>query len=103
VTYIVGEHTSWLSPCVEVVEYCCNMGPDLLGESLENVSRGIDTVSIKQPLGVRQTAHARPRQNLVARIQCKLDVQPCSCEAAALPAAKCAALSPSGMLWTMLR
>lgn len=28
------------------------MGPDLMGELLENVSTGIDTYSIKQPLGV---------------------------------------------------
>lgn len=36
----------------EVIEYTCNMGPDLMGELLENVSTGIDTYSIKQPLGV---------------------------------------------------
>lgn len=36
----------------EVIEYTCNMGPDLMGELMENVSTGIDTYSIKQPLGV---------------------------------------------------
>ncbi len=36
----------------EVVEYTCNLGPDLMGELMENVSTGIDTYSIKQPLGV---------------------------------------------------
>lgn len=37
---------------LEVVEYTCNMGPDMMGELLENVSTGIDTYSIRQPLGV---------------------------------------------------
>ena len=36
----------------EVVEYACNLAPDLMGEYVENVSTGMDTYSIKQPLGV---------------------------------------------------
>ena len=36
----------------EVVEYACNVAPDLMGEYVENVSTGMDTFSIKQPLGV---------------------------------------------------
>ena len=36
----------------EVVEYACNMAPDLMGDFVENVSSGMDTFSIKQPLGV---------------------------------------------------
>ena len=36
----------------EVVEYACNMAPDLMGDFVENVSTGMDTFSIKQPLGV---------------------------------------------------
>lgn len=40
-------------PPPEVVEYSCNLGPDLMGEMLENVSAGIDTYSMRQPLGVR--------------------------------------------------
>jgi malonate-semialdehyde dehydrogenase (acetylating)/methylmalonate-semialdehyde dehydrogenase len=36
----------------EVVEYSCGMAPDLMGEFTENVSAGIDTYSIRQPLGV---------------------------------------------------
>lgn len=37
---------------LEVVEYSCGMAPDLMGEFTENVSAGIDTYSIRQPLGV---------------------------------------------------
>ena len=37
----------------EVVEYSCNLAPDLMGEYVENVSTGMDTYSIKQPLGVQ--------------------------------------------------
>ena len=37
---------------VEVVEYSCNLAPDLMGEYIEGVSTGMDTYSIKQPLGV---------------------------------------------------
>lgn len=36
----------------EVVEYACGIAPDLMGEYVENVSSGMDTYSIKQPLGV---------------------------------------------------
>lgn len=37
---------------LEVVEYACGIAPDLMGEYVENVSSGMDTYSIKQPLGV---------------------------------------------------
>lgn len=37
---------------LEVVEYAAGIGPDMMGELLENVSSGIDTYSIRQPLGV---------------------------------------------------
>jgi len=37
---------------LEVVEYACGIAHDLMGESVENVSAGIDTVSLRQPLGV---------------------------------------------------
>ena len=37
----------------EVVEYACNLAVDLRGEFIENVSSGMDTYSIRQPLGVR--------------------------------------------------
>lgn len=36
----------------EVVEYACGIAPQLLGDVQENVSSGIDTMSINQPLGV---------------------------------------------------
>lgn len=39
---------------LEVVEYAAGIGPDMMGEMLENVSTGIDTYSIRQPLGVRR-------------------------------------------------
>ena len=38
----------------EVVEYACNLAVDLRGEFIENVSSGMDTYSIRQPLGVRR-------------------------------------------------
>lgn len=37
---------------LEVVEYASGIGRDLMGEYLEGVSGGIDTYSIRQPLGV---------------------------------------------------
>ncbi|KDD73397.1 aldehyde dehydrogenase [Helicosporidium sp. ATCC 50920] len=37
---------------LEVVEYASGMAPDLMGEHLEGVSAGIDTYSVRQPLGV---------------------------------------------------
>ena len=37
---------------LEVVEAACGMTPLMMGEALENVSQGIDCVSIRQPLGV---------------------------------------------------
>jgi hypothetical protein len=36
----------------EVVEYAAGIGRDLMGEYVEHVSTGIDTFSIRQPLGV---------------------------------------------------
>jgi malonate-semialdehyde dehydrogenase (acetylating) / methylmalonate-semialdehyde dehydrogenase len=35
-----------------VVEYSCNIAPDLMGDFVENVAGGMDTYSIRQPLGV---------------------------------------------------
>lgn len=68
---LINEHLDELAHCVtkeqgktladargdvfrglEVVEYACGMAPDLMGESIENASLGIDTVSVRQPLGV---------------------------------------------------
>ena len=52
----------------EVVEYSCNLAPDLMGEYVENVSTGMDTYSIKQPLGVSHSllpAHT-PLSDLLA-------------------------------------
>ena len=41
-------------PCVaEVVEFACGIADHLKGEVVENVSSGMDTYSIRQPLGVR--------------------------------------------------
>lgn len=37
---------------LEVVEYACGIAPQMLGDVQEQVSRGIDTMSIRQPLGV---------------------------------------------------
>ncbi|GAB4817377.1 hypothetical protein N2152v2_004423 [Parachlorella kessleri] len=37
---------------LEVVEYACGIAPQLMGEFVENVSSGIDTYSLRQPLGV---------------------------------------------------
>ena len=37
---------------LEVVEYACGIAPQLLGDVQEQVSRGIDTMSIRQPIGV---------------------------------------------------
>lgn len=36
----------------EVVEFACGIASELKGELVENVSGGIDTYSIRQPLGV---------------------------------------------------
>lgn len=35
-----------------MVEYAAGIGRDLMGEYVEHVSGGIDTFSIRQPLGV---------------------------------------------------
>ncbi len=37
---------------IQMVEVACGMPSLMMGESLENVARGIDSVSIRQPLGV---------------------------------------------------
>ncbi|KAJ8607110.1 hypothetical protein CTAYLR_009159 [Chrysophaeum taylorii] len=37
---------------LEVVEQCCALGNSLMGETLGNVARGVDSVSYRQPLGV---------------------------------------------------
>ncbi|HZP03155.1 MAG TPA: CoA-acylating methylmalonate-semialdehyde dehydrogenase [Terriglobia bacterium] len=37
---------------IEVVEFACGIPSLLMGEAVENVGRGVDTYSIRQPLGV---------------------------------------------------
>src|SRR6185437_9215570 len=37
---------------IQMVEVACGMPTLMMGESLENVARGIDSVSIRQPVGV---------------------------------------------------
>jgi len=37
---------------LEVVEQCCALGAQLMGETLEGVASGVDTYSYRQPLGV---------------------------------------------------
>jgi malonate-semialdehyde dehydrogenase (acetylating)/methylmalonate-semialdehyde dehydrogenase len=37
---------------IQMVEVACGMPTLMMGDSLENVSRGIDSVSIRQPMGV---------------------------------------------------
>ena len=37
---------------LEVIEHACAMPTHMMGESLGNISRNMDTISIKQPLGV---------------------------------------------------
>src|SRR5579872_3673971 len=37
---------------IQMVEVACGMPSLMMGESLENVSRGIDSITIRQPLGV---------------------------------------------------
>jgi len=37
---------------IEIVEFACGMPTLMMGESLENVSRGLDVVTWRQPLGV---------------------------------------------------
>lgn len=46
----------WLP--AEVVEYSCNIAPDLMGDFVENVATGMDTYSIRQPLGVSSCVSA---------------------------------------------
>ena len=57
----------------EVVEYACNLAVDLRGEFIENVSSGMDTYSIRQPLGVRS----------------RLGIALPSCSVAAMPYREC--------------
>lgn len=38
--------------CLEVVEHACGMATLQMGEYVSNVSHGIDTYSIREPLGV---------------------------------------------------
>lgn len=37
---------------IEVVEHACNIPSLLMGETVENVARGVDTYSLTQPLGI---------------------------------------------------
>ena len=37
---------------LEVVEHACSMGTLMMGETLENLSKDVDTYSLRQPLGV---------------------------------------------------
>ena len=37
---------------LEVVEYACGIASQLMGETLEGVSKNVDTYSFKQPIGV---------------------------------------------------
>ncbi len=37
---------------IEIVEFACGIPTHLVGDSLENVSRGVDVVTLRQPLGV---------------------------------------------------
>ena len=45
-----------LMPVSEVVEFACGIASELKGEYVEHVSTGMDTYSIRQPLGVRPTS-----------------------------------------------
>ena len=40
----------------EVVEFACGIADHLKGEVVENVSSGMDTFSLRQPLGVSGTS-----------------------------------------------
>ena len=40
----------------EVVEYASGLARDMMGELVENVATGLDTYSIRQPLGVGSQA-----------------------------------------------
>lgn len=55
----------------EVVEYASGMARELMGEVVENVSNGIDTYSLRQPLGVSPLAMLMPQHLLrPIRIAC---------------------------------
>jgi malonate-semialdehyde dehydrogenase (acetylating)/methylmalonate-semialdehyde dehydrogenase len=49
---VVGDAVGEIDRGIEVVEFACGAGQLLKGEFSENVSRGVDTYSIRQPLGV---------------------------------------------------
>jgi malonate-semialdehyde dehydrogenase (acetylating)/methylmalonate-semialdehyde dehydrogenase len=49
---VVADALGEIDRGVEVVEFACGIGQLLKGEFSENVSRGVDTYSIRQPLGV---------------------------------------------------
>lgn len=72
----------------EVVEYSCGIAPELMGEVVENVSTGIDTFSLRQPLGVSPGVGLRGgggRQQRLCFVRC----------AAQLGAVCCAPLLPA--------
>lgn len=37
---------------IEVVEQSCNVAPLLLGDTMENISKGVDMYSYRAPLGI---------------------------------------------------
>lgn len=43
-----------LAQYAEVVEYASGLARDMMGELVENVATGLDTYSIRQPLGVSE-------------------------------------------------
>src|ERR1700677_4760737 len=47
-----GEAVGDLHRGIEVVEFAIGLAPLLMGETLENVARGIDCETVRQPLGV---------------------------------------------------
>ena len=49
---------------VEVVEFACGIASELKGELVENVSGGMDTYSIRQPLGVKSSGLPTPELHL---------------------------------------
>ena len=72
--------------CAEVVEYACNLAPDLMGDYIENVSTGMDTYSIRQPLGVGPTSYSCTTSTYALLSFCATTGR-CPYEAASLPAA----------------
>jgi len=41
-----------MTQCSEVVEHCCGITSSILGETLTNIARDMDTYSYRLPLGV---------------------------------------------------